>query len=837
MLLVTRAAAQPQPPERKYIFLEDKEKKDEERRQRQAIRARKRSYQVRETNGQLPLDVSATSLNFDQTGSKLLADGGVIITYSSFVLEALKGVVDIQSKEAELSGDVRISDVTGTITADQVNVDLDEGTGSLTNADILFADGGFRMQAEKAEKEAGDVYHLVDSTLTTCNCPDGNDCPPWRFRANEAEVIREGYGQVWGATLDVFNVPVLYTPYLIFPAKSERQSGFLPATFGRGRRSGFDLEVPFFWAIDESTDATIKGIVETNVRVGVDTELRKIFSYDHRLEGGLIYLNESARDGALLGTNTSGLDDPTFGTNRFGGYLDETWRGDVAGVPLQFILDGKYVSDDLFVREYENDKIAKFNSRFVTSRAVLRAPVASSFTLDLSSEYNQSLVSDDDFVLQRLPELSLSGLNSFDPFGDNMFGLKLVSTSRLTSTNFSREKSYEGSRSEAFQQFKIPFHFRNIVDSQFDASVRASYYNLTDNLQLSATEEPDVFDEEELEETSDRLVPSFGYRLGTVLEKVVPVSEGNPLKLLGELGTLGRSQEMVRLKHTVEPTLRYRFIPKVNQEDTPIFDAGDHIPQRNVVTAELTQRLYARYSPRNPFVYGIEEATPKAEDVESLRARIPLDQEFVFGFEGEDTTSGSFQQLRSGSVRELGRFKLSQSFDVAEARRDLDPEDEDDERDELSDLSGDLLIFPNDYVALRGRTDLDVEENDFSSYSIESQLQDKRGDQVRTRLRFIEDSVRQLESSIELKVTERVKLGYYSRYDDLEGEFIETKAGVRLLSKCNCWMFDVNYTDRINPDETKISFNITLEGLGELNQRFFSPFKQKDRTTTGTTTQ
>ena len=36
-----------------------------------------------------------------------------------------------------------------------------------------------------------------------------------------------------------------------------------------------------------------------------------------------------------------------------------------------------------------------------------------------------------------------------------------------------------------------------------------------------------------------------------------------------------------------------------------------------------------------------------------------------------------------------------------------------------------------------------------------------------------------------------------------------------------CPIFDINFADRINPDETKVTFNITFNGLGELNQRYF----------------
>ena len=823
------AYAQPEAPDRKYLFQEDKDKKEREQNQREAVRNKKKRYQSSEKSGQLPFDVSATSLNFDSTGNKLIADGGVLITYSSFILEAMKAVIDVATNEAEITGDVRISDVTGSLTADSAKLNLNTGSGHLEDVQIEFAEGGFKLDAAEAERERGEIYTLKETTLTTCECAEETNCPPWRIRANDAKIVRNGYGQVWGATVDVLNVPVFYTPYLIFPAKSERQSGLLPATFGRGRRSGFDFELPFFWAIDDSTDMTLTGIYESNVRTGLDTELRKVFSLNHRLEGGLIYLNESARDGALLGTNTTGLSDPTFSDNRFGGYLNDSWRGEAGEVPIQFLLDGRYVSDDLFVREYENDKIAKFNSRFVTSRAVLRAPISSTFTADLSSEFNQSLVSDDDFVFQRLPEAQVTGVNVFKPFGENPLGAKLVATSKAISTNFLRKESYTGSRSELQQAVKLPFHYRNYFDAAVEGSLRGSYYNLTDPTKLTPGNNGAASTTEELKKNSDRLIPSLNASANTVFERVFQASDSDFWKSFTELGTLGRNQELVRLKHTLEPGLKYRYVPDVDQEDTPIFDSQDQLPERNVVTYQLTQRLFARYEPRNSYVYGIEEATPEPEDLESLRSTVPIDQEYVFGF--DDTYSGGdFQRLRSGTVRELARLKVAQSYDIEEAQQDESDNGVGDAKDPFSDVAIETLVFPNDYFAIRTKTDFDAEDAEFRSYSVESQLQDKRGDQLRTRLRFVQGNFRQLETGAEIKIIERLKLGYYSRYDDVSAELIESKVGLRLLSSCNCWVLDVNMTDRINPDETKIAFNVTLVGLGELSQRFFSSMNRTNQT-------
>ena len=42
----------------------------------------------------------------------------------------------------------------------------------------------------------------------------------------EARVQVDGYAHVHGATMRAKKLPVLYTPYLLWPVKSERSSGF-----------------------------------------------------------------------------------------------------------------------------------------------------------------------------------------------------------------------------------------------------------------------------------------------------------------------------------------------------------------------------------------------------------------------------------------------------------------------------------------------------------------------------------------------------------------------------------------------------------------------------------
>ncbi len=817
-----RAFSQPKPPDRKYLFIEDQLKKENKQKVKTEGKIAKEFSSIGK-DGNIPFDVDAKTITFDSSGDKILADGGVMITYASMVIEAIKGVVDLKTNEAQVSGDVRISDASGTISAESAKINLKTKTGVLQNADVYLSENEFQLKGTEIEKEEGEIYKLKDAEITTCRCAEADDCNPWRIRADRMEIERNGYGQAWGAKFDAFNIPIFYTPYLIFPAKTQRQSGLLAPSFGIGKRSGFNLELPFFWNINDSTDATITSIYESNVRYGLDTEFRKVFSKNSKLQTGLIYLNESQRGDRLLGTDTSALSDQSIDTDRIGGYLRDNWKGAIANHPFQFIAKGGYVSDDSFLREYENDKIGKYNLRTLTSKATLRTSLLLGFSFNLSSEFNQSLVSDDDFILQRLPEASITGIQFFNPFGDNPLGLKLITQTELKTTEFQRQASYDGNRAEIVENAKIPYHYMNYFDGSLETNIRGSQYSLDEVKVQSLNANGKLQTDSELPASSSRVVPAFKVKLDSAVEKVFDLEEGSFWKRVAELGDTGRNQELARIKHTIEPGLRYKFVPFVEQDNTPQFDSFDHLSQKNVVTYQLTQRIYGRFQPRDKNLYGIEEITPEVEDLGGISSTSSLlDQDFGFNSDDEDN---NYSRLRKGSLKELVTFKLGQSYDILEAQKNRDPEEE-----PLSDIAGDLILYPNDYFAIRQKVNFNQYDQSFSSYTTEVQLEDKRGDRLRTRLNFISEQQRQLESHLEFRLTENLKLGYYTRYDDLASEIIETKVGLRYLSKCKCYIFDVNFSDRINPDETKVTFNITFNGLGELNQRYFPDVSNRKKT-------
>lgn len=822
-LFSSAALSQVQPPDREYLFLRDKLKKVEDKKRKKELaqkRAQAASSKLTKEN-KLPFDITATTIDFDTSGSVLSAAGNVIISYSTLIAEASTAKVNTITNEAELRNDVRISDINANLTADSAKVNLSTGESKLEEASLYFAEGNYNVVAREVGRSAKDEYSLKDAVMTTCSCPEGEDCRPWSIRSSEATVERDGYGQAWNSSLRVYDVPVFYLPYLIFPAKTERQSGLLSPTFGVGRRSGFIFNLPFYWDIDDSTDMTLTGMYESRVRVGGSVDARKVFSRNHNLEFGGLYLDESARDGLLLGTRIDGMADTTIDKNRFGLYMNQQWEKEVLGQKFQWLVDGHYVSDDYIPREIQNSRIGQESARFLTSSASLRTPVGDDFTFEVYSEFNQSLYDqDDDRIFQRLPQVSLTGMNFIKPFGDNPYGLRLVFSHSAESVNFRRIDDYSGMRNEINEQATLPFYLGNYLEGNVKTGIRATQYSLTadDINNLNTGGDTSTFSP--LPDSSNRFVPTISSRVGTVFERVYDLEQGNPLKWIGELGAIGKSQSMERVKHTFEPNLSYLFVPDIDQSDNPQFDAQDQLAQRNVVTYSLTQRLFSRYKPRNNYLYGVEETAPRVRDLGGLTSTSPANQQTQFGVDPYNVLT--YTPENRGNVEELVTFQLSQSYNLLSENLNAESNEQSEVTDRFSDIGASLAFYPNEYVRVRTQANFDEERTRFSSYLIENQLGNKRGDLIRSRLRFVEDANTQFENGIEFGLTDRLRFGYYSRWDNINKLFLEQRGGIRVMSACNCWMVDFLVADQINPDNTRMSVNVTLLGLGQIGNTFFN---------------
>ena len=199
-----------------------------------------------------PWDIEARELNYDQDSEVYTAIGDVVIKRGNRVLKSDYAQLDKKTMIAEARGNVEYAAGGDELRGDQLTIDLKKQTGEVQKGRLFLKKNNYHVTGTRIWKTGEASYRILDGTITSC---DGDD-PPWIIKAKDFDVTIEGYGELHQASLRAANIPILYTPYLIFPAKNKRQSGFLIPEPGYSQQDGLTLNIPFFWAIADNLDAT-----------------------------------------------------------------------------------------------------------------------------------------------------------------------------------------------------------------------------------------------------------------------------------------------------------------------------------------------------------------------------------------------------------------------------------------------------------------------------------------------------------------------------------------------------------------------------------------------------
>ncbi|MCB0353288.1 MAG: LPS-assembly protein LptD [Bdellovibrionales bacterium] len=802
-LLPTSAVSQVQAPDSDEVFVADSDKSED------LIEKQREKILTLDAGVQGKVDFQAPEVEFFQDQDLFKGKGGVILSNEQTQVQADEGSYNVKTKMSDLSGNVVISSPEGSVTAETARYNLETELGEFSDAEFEIEDGAYRLKAEEAEKKSEFEYELSSCLFTTCSCSDGS--VPWSFRGSDMDITEERYAHVRNAKFRVNDVPVLYTPWIAFPVKQERASGLLIPEFGYSSKDGVGYKQPLHVVLDDYSDMTFIPFLESQTRNGMGLEYRDAFSDRSSLIGKVVYSNERPRDGDLRGTDISNVFDPEIEDNRWGGYLQQGWSNDPSSdIPLSLVSDIHLVNDNLFGRELYEPEVVREDARYTTSRSVLRAGLGDYFSASLGAEYNQSLLTDQDLVFQRVPEFNLSGLRSFRPFGFSPYGLKLTSKITTDVVGFTREDGYEGFRYNIGPSVKIPVRYKNYVNSDLELQVYQTYYELSD-----ATDPSDP--SRQLDDSTERGLFRLRYSVGTEVERVFELEQGNWLEFITGLGKENKNFQLKRLKHTVEPTLRFDYVPGTSQSDLPVFDSFDRFRQRSLITYGFTTGLWGSFEPRSGVVDTVEEVLPQLEDLPFLDTRRSLrevdnrlyDAEAGFG----DMSARQVPGRRF--VRQLASFRVLQSFDYVEDEKDLDPD-----RRAFSDIYADLGVYPTNYFGVRASTNYAAEDQDVSSWALASHFLDDRGDRLRFRYEFIDQSISQVEGNLEIVLMDRLRAGYYARFDEEENEFVEQRGALRLTSACDCWDIDFGVSDEINPDRQKFLLTFRLRGLGDITQDF-----------------
>lgn len=750
------------------------------------------------------VNVAAPEVEYLKESNEVRGKGGVIVSGKGSQIQADEATYNSKEETVTAQGNVIVTTEEGVTTADSSTFHLETETGTFSKGAFTLEDGGYKLFGEKVEKISEFEYDLEDADFTTCHCPD--ESKPWNIESGSCHITQEGHAHTYGSVLKIHDVPIFYTPYLFFPVKMKRASGLLAPEYGTSDKDGFQYKQPLFLAISDHADITFTPFLESQSRNGTYMDYRHSFSRESDLKFHLLYSNERPRSDGLRGTDITGVFDPQIDSDRVGVSLFQKWSSDDdASIPSSLVSDLAFVSDNLLLREIDKNGIDNKEARNLTSKVLLRNSFGDYVNSELGTQFTQALLEDQDLIFQRLPELEMKAQKSLRPFGYNPFGFKVVPSLTLLGTGFERDFGYDGQRYDLNPSVTVPLRYENYFNSSFVAEIHNTHYNL-DNTIIPGNDgtflEPNSSD--------SRTIPMFKYNLGTGVERVFEIDPDGGLASLLTMGAGNQSLELKRIRHTIEPTVGYTYIPEEAQDDLPFFDSLDRISEKSLVLYGATTRFYGRFLPKGGVSESeIEELAPRAEALPALTQRSLLDE---LGGPSVMPEIGGASALRKGEAREVMNFSLLEGYD-----QKYRPDPEADAGD-FTDTYALMNLYPTKAFGYGMGATFDRDENQVTSWGAGTKFHSDRGDMLRARYNYIRGGISQLEFGTEVVLSDRLRAGYFTRFDDFTSEFLENIAAIRILSACNCWHFDLGYSESTNPDREKVLATFTFSGLGDLSQ-------------------
>jgi LPS-assembly protein len=487
--------------------------------------------------------------------------GEVRIKYQDIDLQADRAEIDLLTKVVTAEGNVILDQGPRRMSGRTLEFDLDTKTGSLTDATAHVAPD-YYFSGDKIAKIDDDVYTVDDGMFTSCS----QEVPDWSFRLGTARVEIDKYAHVRNASLRAKKLPVFYTPYILWPVKSDRSSGLLIPNIGYSERRGASLGLAYYQVLGRSYDTTIHTDLYSENILGLGNEFR--------------YRPTEGTRGTFLAYAVRDPEAVDFG--------DDEWRWKVEwshvtnDLPLGMrgVVNVQEFSDFNFFRDFERD-FDRNTLRSIDSRAFVTGNWGAhslNVLLNQRETFVGNIFSDATVDQRRLPELEYR-LRSTRLGRTPLYMQFQGSASYL---GIDRPDSYEGTygRLDAFPQLTLPVRTFPWLSLAITGGGRATWYS--DSLNGSELAPGNNFEGESL----SRILP-FGNAqiVGPSFSRVFDREIGN----------------FARFKHVIEPRFVYNYLGDIESEeqnDTPQFDEIDSIFSTNNGRMALINRVLAK--PKGP---------------------------------------------------------------------------------------------------------------------------------------------------------------------------------------------------------------------------------------------
>ncbi len=694
-----------------------------------------------------PWEIEARELSYDKDTDIYTAVDEVVIKRDQRVLTCDYAQVDQKTMIARARGNVVFKAAGDELRGDELTFDLNKQTGVVTKGRLFLKANNFHVTGEQISKTGESSYRIQNGTVTSC---DGEEVP-WEIKVKELTVTIEGYGQAWHPSFLVKNVPVFYFPYLIFPAKTKRQSGLLLPEPGYSIRDGLAFDLPFFWAISDNTDATFHEYFMSRRGLMQGLEFRYALSPNSK---GTLMLDYLFKDQAGEEEfNKHNIQEPYSERYWFRSKINQRLPGN-----MDLKIDLDLASDQDFLREFHGAPNGLDQNR----RTFLHE-----FFRDLDDEIQLIRRNSAVFTKTFGTYQFTGGFNYFQELGQtlNTFnqlpfarfdGIKQVLWKNVyyqwgSSYNYYwRETLDRGQVIDLTPSLYYPFNLKNYLNLEASMGLNGTLFQV-DNKQKDS-----------VDSLGTRVVPNLRMDLSTDIQKVFSYS----------------GKEIQKIKHNIRPQIVYNYVPEIKQDSLPSFVS----PNGKVNT--MTYYLINNFTAKSLLGKG-----GQGEDLFGYRdiVQFKLFQTYDFNTSGGTTSTTSLNP--DGTP--FTTTTTAQPF---------------------SSVFGELEISPNPNLTLRSSVGWSPYTGRMDSQNYGLTLLDKKGN--RAYLEYWStsgDQFRQVNANLFWKINPIWSVSFMTRYSLDQNKNFETTVSAGYTQQC--WGIKILYSNTL--DDQKLILSVTLKGLGE----------------------
>jgi lipopolysaccharide assembly outer membrane protein LptD (OstA) len=753
-----------------------------------------------------------------------------IVTTDGRVLTSDWALFNGTTRTGVASGNVVIVDAQDTVHAQFVAVDLRSTVSVAMNGTMDNPAPGFQVRGDVIERTGVDTFEIERGNFTSCRCPPEDARRPWEIDTKDANVEIGGYATAHEAWFKVLGVPLLYTPWISYPVKTEKQTGFLMPTFSQTSRNGTEIFLPFFWAVQDNINVTLtpEWVSRRGFMTNAATEY--VFGREDKGRGGFAILPSDRQ----VQENS---DTELFSSNRWAYWLrhqQSLMPGVQLGTDITQVSDNNLPFDFPYMlgTDVQHQRMIESAGWITAAQDGLYANGLLSVNNDTQSPND---LDRDKFFLQRLPDIRAGTLQR------QVFDLPVLGSFAARFTNFAQSATHRTALGEApvnGQFFDFGTDGRPDIGEPTATGVLGAHIdsNLDDFNNPAAkthTEGDGIFEEgEPLADDGQRLdfypkltLPAqFGFvealAEGGVRETLwLPNLENFASRTMYTFRVDARAPFGQRfalgtlpLNHVIEPRIAFAAVFAPDQANKPLFipeptrieprlidedirlvteDPSDRVPDARLIQLQISNRLYG----------------PGHTESESSRLY------------GDLTVGSGYDWVRNAFTRVFASADFNPTNDLSIL---LDGGWDPTQR-HLEDLRASFgwrfLNGSSIRVGYRFNRDTNPIFEGFLS----------RGDEFDAERSGGSGKVNQLNLAGYLNATKNLEFfadGFYSIENGTDGG----RLGGILSSNCHCWEMLMQLEKVSRTNDTRFSFQFRLTGLGEGNKNgSFERRRDQDR--------